>query len=232
MTDQGAVNLANLRRDYRLGGLRRGDLHDDPVEQFRHWFEQARSAELLEPNAMVLSTSNGHRPSSRTVLLKAFDQRGFVFFTNYGSRKAGEIDATGQVSLLFPWYGLERQVGILGPAARISAAESLAYFVSRPFGSRLGAWVSQQSSVISSRKLLEMQWEQLKQRFADGEVPLPSGWGGYRVVPDEFEFWQGGENRLHDRFRYRRNPETSTEGQKLDQTETGPTAWIIERLAP
>ncbi len=232
MTDQGAVNLANLRRDYRLGGLRRADLHDDPVEQFRHWFEQARSAELLEPNAMVLSTSNGHRPSSRTVLLKAFDQRGFVFFTNYGSRKAGEIDATGQVSLLFPWYGLERQVGILGAAARISAAESLAYFVSRPFGSRLGAWVSQQSSVISSRSILEMQWEQLKQRFADGEVPLPSGWGGYRVVPEEFEFWQGGENRLHDRFRYQRNSEASAEGNKGDRGKAGTTGWTIERLAP
>jgi pyridoxamine 5'-phosphate oxidase len=232
MTDQGAVNLANLRRDYRLGGLRRADLHADPVEQFRHWFEQARSAELLEPNAVVLSTSNGHRPSSRTVLLKAFDQRGFVFFTNYGSRKASEIDATGQVSLLFPWYGLERQVGILGAAARITAAESLAYFVSRPFGSRLGAWVSQQSSVIRSRSILEQQWEQLKQRFADGEVPLPSGWGGYRVVPEEFEFWQGGENRLHDRFRYRRNAKPSDQGKNRDQVDTKASDWIIERLAP
>jgi pyridoxamine 5'-phosphate oxidase len=168
----------------------------------------------------VLATSDGQRPSSRTVLLKAFDQRGFVFFTNYGSRKAREIDATEQVSLLFPWYGLERQVAILGPAARISTAESLAYFVSRPFGSRLGAWVSQQSTVIRSRSVLEMQWQHLKQRFADGEVPLPSGWGGYRVDPQELEFWQGGENRLHDRFRYRR----------LAQAAGG--QWLIERLAP
>jgi pyridoxamine 5'-phosphate oxidase len=171
---------------------------------------------------MVLSTSDGQRPSSRTVLLKAFDRRGFVFFTNYGSRKAREIDATTQVSLLFPWYGLERQVIVLGPAERISTAESLAYFVSRPFGSRLGAWVSQQSSVISSRAILEMQWQHLKQRFADGQVPLPSGWGGYRVQPLELEFWQGGENRLHDRFRYRRSP--GPEGKEGN--------WSIERLAP
>lgn len=212
------MNLADLRRDYRRGGLRRTDLHDDPVEQFRQWLDQACSAELIEPNAMVLSTSDGQRPSSRTVLLKAFDQKGFVFFTNYGSRKASEIEATGRVSLLFPWYGLERQVAILGPAQRISSAESLAYFLSRPFGSRLGAWVSQQSSVISSRGILEQQWEQLKQRFADGEVPLPSGWGGYRVEPLEMEFWQGRENRLHDRFRYRRS--------------AGEAPWTIERLAP
>jgi pyridoxamine 5'-phosphate oxidase len=217
-----AEDLSQLRRDYRRRGLQRTDLHADPLEQFRLWFEQACAAELLEPNAMVLSTSDGQRPSSRTVLLKAFDRRGFVFFTNYASRKAQEIDATTQVSLLFPWYGLERQVIVLGPAERISTAESLAYFVSRPFGSRLGAWVSQQSTVISSRSILEMQWQHLKQRFADGQVPLPSGWGGYRVEPLELEFWQGGENRLHDRFRYRRSPQP--EGKEVN--------WSIERLAP
>jgi pyridoxamine 5'-phosphate oxidase len=221
-----AHDLGQLRRDYRRGGLRRADLHADPVEQFRLWFEQACSAELLEPNAMVLATSDGQRPSSRTVLLKAFDQRGFVFFTNYGSRKAREIDATEQVSLLFPWYGLERQVAILGPAARISTAESLAYFVSRPFGSRLGAWVSQQSTVISSRSILEMQWQHLRQRFADGQVPLPSGWGGYRVRPQEVEFWQGGENRLHDRFRYRHLPPAAGDAAATE------ASWLIERLAP
>ncbi len=219
-------DLSQLRRDYRRAGLRRADLCDDPVEQFRHWFEQACSAELLEPNAMVLSTSNGQRPSSRTVLLKAFDQRGFVFFTNYGSRKASEIDATGQVSLLFPWYGLERQVGILGAASRISAAESLAYFLSRPFGSRLGAWVSQQSTVIRSRSMLELQWEELKDRFAGKEVPLPAGWGGFRVQPQEMEFWQGRENRLHDRFRYRRQPDPPASGEHPG------SSWLIERLAP
>ncbi len=213
---------AALRCDYRRGALRRRDLHADPLEQFRQWFVQACAAELLEPNAMVLSTSDGQRPSSRTVLLKAFDQRGLVFFTNYGSRKAREIDATTHVCLLFPWYGLERQVSVLGTAERIAAAESLAYFVSRPFGSRLGAWVSQQSAVISSRAVLEMQWQHLRQRFADGQVPLPSGWGGYRVVPEEFEFWQGGADRLHDRFRYSRSPQPQGDG----------ASWRIERLAP
>jgi pyridoxamine 5'-phosphate oxidase len=171
---------------------------------------------LVEPNAMVLGTTDGKRPSSRTVLLKAYDERGFVFFTNYESRKAREIASNGDVSLLFPWYPLERQVGILGRAERISAAESLAYFTSRPHGSRLGAWVSQQSSVVNSRKFLEMKWDEMKRKFADGEIPLPSFWGGIRVVPTEIEFWQGRENRLHDRFRYTRSGD----------------AWTIERLAP
>ncbi|WP_087069416.1 pyridoxamine 5'-phosphate oxidase [Cyanobium sp. NIES-981] len=210
------ADLAALRRSYSRGGLRRAELADDPVEQFRQWFEQARGAALPEPNAMVLSTSAGERTSSRTVLLKAYDQRGFVFFTNYGSRKARQIASRPWVGLLFPWYPLERQVAIEGRAERISAAESLAYFSSRPWGSRLGAWVSQQSSVISSRKILELQWEHMKRRFADGDVPLPPSWGGFRVVPESIEFWQGRENRLHDRFLYRR------EG----------SSWRIERLAP
>jgi pyridoxamine 5'-phosphate oxidase len=207
---------AQLRRDYRRQDLRRGDLAEDPVAQFRRWFDQAVAAALDEPNAMVLGTSDGVRPSARTVLLKAFDDRGFVFFTHYESRKANEIAGHPEVSLLFPWYGLERQVAILGRAERISAADSLAYFLSRPVGSRLGAWVSQQSAVISSRSILEMQWQAMQRRFADGEVPLPPAWGGLRVVPFEFEFWQGRENRLHDRFRYR----------------PGGGAWTIERLAP
>lgn len=211
------MDLSQLRQEYRQAGLRRRDLHSDPVEQFRHWFQQAQAAELLEPNAMVLGTTDGQRPSSRTVLLKAFDGRGFVFFTNYGSRKAIEIAACPQVSLLFPWYGLARQVAILGPATRISTAESLAYFASRPLGSQLGAWVSQQSQVISSRSLLEQKWQELQQRFREGGVPLPTGWGGYRVDPVEFEFWQGSENRLHDRFRYRPGDDGG---------------WLIERLAP
>ncbi|WP_216902434.1 pyridoxamine 5'-phosphate oxidase [Synechococcus sp. CCY 9618] len=215
---------AQLRRDYRRAELRRGDLAADPVEQFRRWFDQALAAELSEPNAMVLGTSDGRRPSSRTVLLKAFDPRGFVFFTHYESRKAREIAAHPQVSLLFPWYGLERQVAILGRAERIGAAESLAYFLSRPHGSRLGAWVSQQSAVIGSRSILEAQWEAMKRRFADGEVPLPPAWGGFRVVPEEFEFWQGRQNRLHDRFRYR--PSEPEEGGSSGG------AWSIERLAP
>ncbi len=212
-----AIDLAALRQNYGHAGLRRADLHPDPVEQFRRWFQQACDAQVLEPNAMVLSTTDGHRPSSRTVLLKAFDQHGFVFFTNYGSRKANDIAQQPAVSLLFPWYGLQRQLAVLGQARRISRAESLAYFASRPFGSQIGAWVSQQSQVISSRNLLEQQWDHLRRRFSEGAVPLPESWGGFRVEPVELEFWQGRENRLHDRFRYRRSAEGS---------------WQIERLAP
>ena len=209
-------DVAELRRNYTRDGLRRSDLDPDPVGQFRQWFADAVSAELVEPNAMVLSTADGVRPSSRTVLLKAYDERGFVFFTNYESRKARDIAANAHVSLLFPWYPLERQVGLIGRAERISAAESLAYFVSRPHGSRLGAWVSQQSSVINSRKFLEMKWDEVKRKFSEGEVPLPSFWGGFRVVQAEIEFWQGRENRLHDRFRYTRSGD----------------GWAVERLAP
>ena len=209
-------NVAELRRNYTRDGLRRGDLDPDPIGQFRKWFGEAVAAELVEPNAMVLATTDGKRPSARTVLLKAYDERGFVFFTNYESRKARDIEVDANVSLLFPWYPLERQVGIIGRAERISAAESLAYFTSRPHGSRLGAWVSQQSAVINSRKFLEMKWDEMKRKFAEGEVPLPSFWGGFRVVPSEVEFWQGRENRLHDRFRY-----TNSEN-----------AWAIERLSP
>ena len=214
--EQSHPDVAALRRNYTRDGLRRADLNADPVAQFRKWFGEAASAELVEPNAMVLGTTNGTRPSSRSVLLKAYDERGFVFFTNYESRKAQEIASNPDVSLLFPWYPLERQVGILGRAERISAAESLAYFASRPHGSRLGAWVSQQSSVVNSRKFLEMKWDEMKRKFADGEIPLPSFWGGIRVVPKEMEFWQGRENRLHDRFRYTRSGD----------------GWTVERLAP
>jgi pyridoxamine 5'-phosphate oxidase len=209
-------DVAALRRNYTRDGLRRADLDPDPIGQFRKWFSEALAAELVEPNAMVLSTTDGKRPSSRTVLLKAYDERGFVFFTNYESRKAREIAVDAHVSLLFPWYPLERQVGIIGHAERISAAESLAYFASRPHGSRLGAWVSQQSTVINSRKFLEMKWDEMKRKFADGEIPLPSFWGGIRVIPEEIEFWQGRENRLHDRFRYARSE----------------ASWAIQRLAP
>ena len=209
-------DVAELRRNYTRDGLSRAELDPDPVAQFRRWFTQAVDAQIVEPNAMVLGTTNGQRPSARSVLLKAYDERGFVFFTNYGSRKAQEIAANPDVSLLFPWYPLERQVSILGRAERITTAESLAYFASRPHGSRLGAWVSQQSSVINSRKLLEMKLEEIKRKFADGEVPLPSFWGGLRVVPEEVEFWQGRENRLHDRFRYTRSGDS----------------WTIERLSP
>jgi pyridoxamine 5'-phosphate oxidase len=209
-------DIAALRREYTRAGLRRTNLDPDPVVQFRQWFKEAREAGLIEPNAMVLATTDSKRTSSRTVLLKAFDERGFVFFTNYESRKSQEISINPNVSLLFPWYPLERQVGVLGFAERISTAESLAYFASRPHGSRVGAWVSQQSSVINSRRLLEMKWEEMKRKFSQGDVPLPSFWGGFRVVPLEIEFWQGRENRLHDRFRYLRDE----------------SKWCIERLSP
>lgn len=211
--------LAALRQEYCRGVLRREDLSPDPVAQFRLWFEQARKAELLEPNAMTLATVDaGGQPNVRTVLLKAYDERGFVFYTNYESTKAREMAENARVALLFPWLALERQVKITGQAVKVSTAETLKYFVSRPFGSRLGAWVSQQSKVISSRSLLEAKLAELKQKFQGGEVPLPGFWGGYRVEPTGYEFWQGGQHRLHDRFAYAPTPQ----GQ----------GWEISRLSP
>ncbi|MBD1916897.1 MULTISPECIES: pyridoxamine 5'-phosphate oxidase [Cyanophyceae] len=211
------MDIGELRRDYSQRGLDLADLNSDPFAQFELWFQQAREAELLEPNALVLSTvSPEGAPYQRTVLLKYFDRDGFVFFTNYGSRKAQHIAENAQVSMLFPWYPLERQLAIAGPASKISAAESLRYFSSRPRGSQLGAWVSQQSSVIASRQLLEMQFEKMKEKFLNQEVPLPDFWGGYRVKPTSFEFWQGRPSRLHDRFLY------SWESGK----------WAIARLSP
>lgn len=212
------MDIHALREDYKQGELRRKDLHDDPFKQFEKWFQQACNAELLEPNAMTLSTvSEQGQPFMRTVLLKYFDNNGLVFFTNYESRKAQQIGANPNVSILFTWLPLQRQIHITGTAEKVSTTESLQYFTSRPRGSQLGAWSSQQSSVISSRQLLLMQFEQIKQKFLDGEIPLPDFWGGYRVVPTSFEFWQGCTNRLHDRFLY-----TPQEDQ----------SWQIQRLAP
>jgi pyridoxamine 5'-phosphate oxidase len=211
------VSVADLRREYRRAELRREDLAGTPVEQFRRWFEQARSAELTEPNAMTLATADAAgRVTARTVLLKAYDERGFVFFTNYRSRKAGQMAENPRVALLFAWLDLERQVAIEGLVEKISAAESLRYFLSRPRGSQLGAWVSEQSRVVSSRRVLEEKFQSLLRKFGEGEVPKPDWWGGYRVVPEAVEFWQGGRNRIHDRFVYRR-------------VEDG---WSIERLQP
>jgi pyridoxamine 5'-phosphate oxidase len=211
------VSVADLRREYRRAELRREDLAATPVEQFRGWFEQARSAELTEPNAMTLATADAAgRVTARTVLLKAYDERGFVFFTNYRSRKAGQMAENPRVALLFAWLDLERQVAIEGLVEKISAAESLRYFLSRPRGSQLGAWVSEQSRVVSSRRVLEEKFQSLLRKFGEGEVPKPDWWGGYRVVPEAVEFWQGGRNRIHDRFVYRR-------------VEDG---WSIERLQP
>lgn len=212
------MNIGELRKEYTQAGLNRKTLMEDPFEQFELWFQQACKADLLEPNAMVLGTASAQaEPSLRTVLLKYFDRDGFVFFTNYESKKARQISENPHVSILFPWIALERQVQIIGTASRISTTESLQYFISRPRGSQLGAWCSQQSSVISSRQLLEMKFEEMQQKFRHREVPLPSFWGGFRVTPHSFEFWQGRPNRLHDRFLYSR------------QAEEG---WVIQRLSP
>jgi len=211
-------DLAAMRAEYTAAELREEDLQPDPIEQFAAWFEQTCTAQIIEPNAMSLATvSTDGQPSLRTVLLKSYDARGFVFFTNLQSRKAREIAANPRVALLFAWLALERQVKITGTAERISMAETLKYFITRPRGSQIAAWISTQSSVISSRKILEVEWEQMKLKFAHGEVPLPSFWGGYRVTPQQIEFWQGRENRLHDRFLYVRHKSGS---------------WSVCRLAP
>jgi pyridoxamine 5'-phosphate oxidase len=211
------MNIEDMRRDYTQAGLDVGDLKESPYEQFALWFEQACAAKIHEPNAMSLSTvSSQGMPSLRTVLLKNYDDRGFVFFTNYESRKAKEIAENPKVCLLFPWIGLERQVIISGTAEKIPSSESLKYFWKRPVESQIGAWASPQSRTIESRKFLEMKFDEMKRKFADGKVPLPSFWGGFRVVPSSFEFWQGRTSRLHDRFQYSRDKD----------------AWKVERLAP
>ncbi|MFI7101090.1 pyridoxamine 5'-phosphate oxidase [Streptomyces sp. NPDC050161] len=207
-----------MRAQYRADGLTGPDLAAEPHEQFARWFKDAAAAGLHEPNAMVVSTADAAgRPSSRTVLLKAFDDRGFVFFTNYTSRKGRELGENPHISLLFPWHPLARQVIVIGTAARIGRDETAAYFRSRPHGSQLGAWASDQSSPVASRAELERAYEELAARYPEGEqVPAPPHWGGYRVTAETVEFWQGRENRLHDRLRYVR---------------TGGT-WTVERLAP
>ncbi|MFA6168077.1 MAG: pyridoxamine 5'-phosphate oxidase [Gemmatimonadaceae bacterium] len=216
MTDR-PVNLADLRAEYSTVGITREELNDDPVAQFRAWFDQACASGIHEPNAMSLATAGSDgRPVARTVLLKQYDERGFVFFTNLESRKARHMAENPHAALLFPWVALERQILITGRVERVSVAEAAAYFVTRPVGSQLAAWASPQSTVLSSRGLLEAKWEEMKRKFADGKIPLPSFWGGYRVLPDLFEFWQGRASRMHDRFQYTR--------------EDG--AWVIERLAP
>jgi len=211
------MDLSDFRKEYSDRGLRRADLNEDPVVQFALWFQQAIDLGVHEPNAMTLATTDERgMPFQRTVLLKSFDHEGFIFFTNYGSRKAAQIAANPRVSLLFPWLILERQVIIQGRAEKISTAESLKYFLSRPRESQIGAWVSNQSEVISSRKFLLQKLTEIRDKFAQGEVPLPSFWGGYRVVPEMIEFWQGGAARLHDRFLY---------------TRAG-RDWKIDRLSP
>lgn len=216
--DDDGKRLAAMRAEYRRARLRRENLNADPVTQFDFWLGDAIMAQVLEPNAMSLATvGKDGQPLVRTVLLKGLDARGFVFFTNLESRKAQQIAENPHVSLLFPWLVLERQVIVTGVATKLTVPESLRYFLSRPRESQLAAWASRQSSVISSRKVLEMEWQHLKAKFGAGEVPLPSFWGGFRVRPQTVEFWQGGPNRLHDRFQYSRQSDDS---------------WVIERLAP
>jgi pyridoxamine 5'-phosphate oxidase len=211
------MDLADFRKEYSDKGLEIDDLKVDPIAQFADWFGQAATFGVHEPNAMTLATVDREgMPSQRTVLLKYFDVSGFVFFTNYGSRKAAQIRDNPRVCLLFPWLILERQVIVQGVAEKVSSAESLRYFASRPRESQIGAWVSAQSKVISSRKFLMAKWMEMREKFAHDEVPLPSFWGGYRVVPQTIEFWQGGSARLHDRFLYQRRD----------------GGWTVDRLAP
>lgn len=212
------MNLEDMRRNYAARSLDLPDLDSDPFTQFDHWMREAIETEILEPNAMSLATADASgRPNLRTVLLKGFDQRGLVFYTNYESAKARDIAENPRVALSFTWLPLERQVIIRGSAKKISATESLKYFLSRPRDSQIGAWASRQSEVISTRSVLETKFAEMKAKFLRGDVPLPDHWGGYRVAPEMFEFWQGRPNRIHDRFRYQL---------------TAGDAWEITRLMP
>ena len=207
-----------IKQDFSREPLERRNLHADPLVQFETWFGEACDEGIPAPNAMTLATvCSDASPTARTVLLKIYDRNGFVFFTNYGSRKASQIKDNPEVALLFPWFSMGRQVSVTGSASRISSSASLKYFLSRSRGSQLGAWTSEQSSVISSRDILETTLAQMKRKFTEGEIPLPSFWGGYRVQPRTIEFWQSRPNRLHDRFQYTRQTDNS---------------WSIDRLAP
>ncbi|MGH7499480.1 MAG: pyridoxamine 5'-phosphate oxidase [Gemmatimonadales bacterium] len=211
------MSISDIRRDYARARLDEADVSHDPIVEFARWFAEAQEAQLHEPNAMTLATATADgAPSARIVLLKAFDQRGFVFFTDYRSRKGGELEANPRAALVFYWGELERQVRITGTVITTSKEESERYFRSRPLGSRLGAWASHQSRVIPGRAVLESDLKEVVQRFAEGDVPLPPHWGGFRVAPETIEFWQGRDSRLHDRIRYIR--------------EGG--AWRVERLSP
>jgi len=212
------MKAEEFRREVMEQGLSQKQLFIEPIKQFESWYKETLETDIPEPNAMVLATidANG-QPWQRTVLLKLFDEEGLVFFTNYESRKARHMATNPKVSLLFPWHALGRQVKITGVAEKVPTAESLKYFATRPRGSQIGAWASEQSQVISSRAVLDGLFEKMKYKFSNHEIPLPSFWGGYRVRPETFEFWQARDNRLHDCFLYQKNPD--------DQ-------WISERLAP
>jgi len=211
------VNIADLRKGYR-GTLDEKEVDRNPFKQFEQWFEVAVKSDIPEVTAMTLATANKQgRPSARTVLLKQFDERGFVFFTNYESAKAKDLAENPQAALLFFWEPLERQIRISGRVEKISMKESFEYFRSRPMESQLGAWASMQSSVVTARDVLEMAFASMKKKFHNGQIPLPPFWGGYRVIPDEFEYWQGRPNRLHDRVWYKKQADGS---------------WNIARLSP
>jgi pyridoxamine 5'-phosphate oxidase len=235
------MSIADIRREYNLAGLRRRDLDDDAVVQFRRWFDQAtgarasgrlrktlialykslfmiRGVEQLDLNAMTLATSDLQgRPSARIVLLKGVDERGFIFYTNYNSRKGRELSENPQAALVFHWPEQERQVCVAGVVSKLPSAESETYFRSRPRGSRIGAWASDQSTTVRDRTELEARWKEVEDRYARADVPCPPHWGGYVLNPTRVEFWQGRPNRLHDRFRYSRRPDNT---------------WKIERLSP
>ncbi|NQY24461.1 MAG: pyridoxamine 5'-phosphate oxidase [Campylobacteraceae bacterium] len=211
------MDLRDHRQEYAKMSLELEDLDKNPIVQFEKWFEEATASKVPEPNAMTLATVGKNLlPSIRIVLLKLFDQKGFVFFTNYGSSKAKQIEENPQAALHFAWLGVERQIKIEGRIEKISTAESLKYFLSRPKGSQIGAWVSHQSDIISSRSILQNKFNEIKNKFLEGSLPFPSFWGGYVIKPVKIEFWQGGKDRLHDRFEY-----TLENGK-----------WVINRLAP
>ena len=212
------TDLTTMRQQYTTKGLHREDLNHNPFGQFELWFNQAVEAKLIEPNAFTLATvGTDLKPSQRTVLLKRYDESGFVFFSNYGSKKSQQIAQNDSVAAHFAWLGLERQLRIEGNIEEISKTESLKYFLSRPRGSQIGAWISHQSEVVTSRSILEQKFDQMRKKFAKGEIPFPDKWGGYIIRPTLFEFWQGGKDRLHDRFEYTLQKDNS---------------WDIHRLEP
>ena len=212
------MTLADMRKDYSMTGLLEKDLAKNPFGQFEKWFQEAEAAKVPEPNAMTLATTGRDgRPAARTILLKGCDGRGFVFYTNYESRKGRELDANPRATLLFPWVAMERQVIVEGPVTRVTREESEAYFHSRPRQSQLAAWASPQSIAVAGRAVIEESYRVVEKKYEGREVPLPPNWGGFRLAPESVEFWQGRRSRLHDRLRYRREAAGD---------------WVVERLAP